>query len=126
MWRVRKDGQADLPPDEEVNQIPAKPDYIITFRNESLYIAKYTLTFKIPGKLPGEQSSGEIIIGEKASFTVPAEATEIQLKGEGMTGLIWEPWRTTFDLTRRAQSMCVKSYGTTLHQEYATDCQVSK
>lgn len=97
----------------------------ITFFNKAAYVAKYLLSYMIDGKWVNHHT-GNMLAGNKKTYTIPKEATEIWIKGEGKTGLIWEPWRQTFRFkvgdTPTGIDNCYKSTGTTLHQNWNTDC----
>ena len=98
------------------------PSSILVF-NEAGYVSRYTLTYKI-GQMEYKEESGNLALGSGLTFSVPYFAKDVKIKGEGQTGLIWEPWRTTFERSiPKNISTCFKSYGTTLNQQWAEDCK---
>ena len=100
-----------------------KEDGFVTFFNQAGYVAKYTLTYSLNGDSKS-LSTGNIDLGNKRRFEIPGGATSIRVKGEGKTGLVWEPWRTTFDKTYSSPpNKCFKSYGTTLTQRWNNNCE---
>lgn len=64
-----------------------------------------------------ENNGNQVTAGYSTVIPLPANAKNIQVKAEGATGLIWEPWRTsvheTFPLIA---SRSIEIYGTTLNQ----------
>ncbi len=105
----------------EAVQIP-KEDGWVTFFNEAGYVARYTLSYTLNGKSQSF-STGNIALGNKRRYTIPGKATNVRVKGEGKTGLVWEPWRTTFDKSYNSSpNKCFKSYGTTLNQNWNNNC----
>ena len=100
-----------------------KEDGYVTFFNEAGYVAKYTLSYTLNGQLK-TFSTGNIALGNKRRYDIPGNATNIRVKGEGKTGLVWEPWRTTFNKTFSSPpNKCFKSYGTTLNQKWNNNCK---
>lgn len=109
--------------DQSLTITPPPPDGWVTFFNEAGYVAKYTLTYTLNGQAKSFET-GNIALGNKRRFDIPGNATNIKVKGEGQTGLVWEPWRTTFDQSfTSAPNKCFKSYGTTLDQKWDNNCQ---
>ncbi|MGJ8743656.1 RICIN domain-containing protein [Polaribacter sp.] len=99
-----------------------KQDGWVTFFNQAGYVAKYSLSYTLNGSTKSF-STGNIALGNKKRFTIPGKATNIKIKGEGKTGLLWEMWRTTFSKTYNSPpNKCFKSYGTTLNQKYNNNC----
>jgi hypothetical protein len=94
----------------------------ITFSNQAGYVARYTLSYNEGGETKSF-STGNITLGRKKRYTIPKDATNIRVKGEGKTGLVWEPWRTTFEESFSSPpNVCFKSFGTTLNQKWSNDC----
>jgi hypothetical protein len=61
--------------------------------------------------------------GWKETLNIPMTATSVHIKVQGATGLVWEPWRTPYELTfPTPPSMCLKIFGTTLDQKWSNDC----
>lgn len=58
-------------------------------------------------------------------ISLPANAKDIHVKAEGNTGLVWDPWRTSFDETMPlVKSRTVSISGTTLKQMAKVDPEV--
>ncbi|WP_342310488.1 metallophosphoesterase [Burkholderia pyrrocinia] len=95
--------------------VPA-PDYHITFFNSGGYVARYSVSWNVDGK-PSTVSTGALLLGNKRTFLIPGNATEIQAFGENWTGLVWEPLRTIFDVRvlPTGKNQCFKTWGTTLN-----------
>jgi Tectonin domain len=95
----------------------------IAYYNEAGYVSKYTVSYQVDGDPYVILNSGNLTLGQGGQFNLPMNSTNITIKGEGKTGLIWEPWRTTFQFTyNRAPRICFKSYGTTLNQKSNNNC----
>lgn len=124
-----KDGKATLSNEQEYtvfNKAVAvtvpKADGQITFFNEAGYVARYSLTYNLNGQSKSF-STGNIALGNKKRYKIPSNATNIRVKGEGKTGLVWEPWRITFEKSYSGViTKCFKSYGTTLNQKWNNNC----
>jgi hypothetical protein len=97
----------------------------IAFFNESGYVARYTVTYVVDKK-PFTLTTGNVTLGQRREFELPPNAINVKVKGEGKTGLVWEPWRTTFEKTyKRAPTICFKSFGTTLNQNWNNNCEAA-
>jgi cytolysin (calcineurin-like family phosphatase) len=102
---------------------PPKPDGWITFFNEAGYVAKYALIYNLDGQEKSFET-GNLALGNKKRFEIPGRATNIRIKGEGQTGLVWEPWKTIFNKQfTSAPNQCFKSFGTTLNQKWDNNCE---
>lgn len=102
---------------------PAPKSGALTFFNEGGYVARYKLTYTSGGK---EQSSstGNLALGNKKLYELPADATNISIRGEVKTGLLWEPWRDIFNkkINHPRGAQCYKTYGTTLNAKWNNSC----
>ncbi len=102
---------------------PPKQDGWVTFFNESGYVAKYTMTYTLNGQVQ-TFNSGNLAVGNKVRYEIPADATKVTVKGEGKTGLVWEPWRLTFYFEyNEVIQKCFKSYNTSLNQLWNNNCE---
>ena len=107
----------------DIEAASVKKGGAIKFYNGAAYVARYTLTYQINGQTKRFET-GNISAGRSKSYGLPAGSTNIYVKGEGKTGLVWEPWRTTFSQSYpTAISKCFKSKGTTLGQKWDTSCE---
>jgi hypothetical protein len=101
---------------------PPAPGWVV-FANQGAFIAKYDLSYTLNGQ-PFSFKSGNITVGQKIKYDIPTNATNIIIKGEGQTGLVWEPWKTIFNKQfTSAPNQCFKSFGTTLNQKWDNNCQ---
>ncbi|MEZ4950383.1 MAG: MAC/perforin domain-containing protein [Saprospiraceae bacterium] len=88
----------------------------ITFRNKGGFVARYTLEYTLQGRQVKEES-GDITAGREKFYDIPRVATNVKVKAEGATGLVWEPWRVHYEHTfPRPETKIVESHGTTLGQ----------
>ncbi|WP_153801074.1 RICIN domain-containing protein [Foetidibacter luteolus] len=109
--------------DQPIAVATPQADGWVTFFNQSGYVAKYTLTYTLNGELK-TFTTGNMNLGNKQRYEIPAAATGIKVKGEGKTGLAWEVWRTTFSESfNTPPAKCFKSYGTSLDQKWNNNCE---
>lgn len=95
----------------------------LDFFNEGGYVAKYTLVYFVNGQ-PVVQNTGNLALGNRKSYALPSNATNIVVKGEATTGLVWAPWETIFDkAVPSVSATCFKSYGTTLNPKWDNNCK---
>ena len=70
--------------------------------------------FHVLDKTPPSKGTGNVSLGNTRYIDIPPNAVDIVVKGEGQTGLVWGPWRKTFEKKyKRPPTECFKSYGTT-------------
>jgi cytolysin (calcineurin-like family phosphatase) len=102
---------------------PAPKPGAITFFNEGGYVARYTLVFTSNGEHQS-YGTGNLALGNKRRFSLPADATNIRIRGEVKTGLVWEPWRDVFSksIEHPHKAVCYKTYGTTLNAKWNNNC----
>lgn len=96
----------------------------IKFTHGAGFVANWQITYNQPGKPVTNINPLGTTLGWKNTYTIPSDATNIRILVQGATGLIWEPWRTTYDKTfpTPPSSLCIKIYGTTLNQKWNNDC----
>ncbi|WP_421947009.1 thiol-activated cytolysin C-terminal domain-containing protein [Phaeodactylibacter xiamenensis] len=97
---------------------PALDTKKITLRHKGAYVAKYTIEYTAAGTKKTIHT-GEVTSGNEDTYSIPADATNVSIKAEGATGLVWEPWVTHFKQNYpRIEARTIESYGTTLNQSY--------
>jgi hypothetical protein len=103
---------------------PAPGSNQIKFTHGAGFVANWQITYNQPGKPATNINPLGTTLGWKNTYTIPADATNIRILIQGATGLIWEPWRTTYDKTfpTPPSSLCIKIFGTTLDQKWNSDC----
>lgn len=102
--------------------VPSKEGHV-TFFNEGGFSARFSLAYSYLGETQ-TFSTGDMALGNKVTYQIPAGATDVHVKGEEHTGLAWEGWRTVFDLTfPSAPNNCFKLFGTTLHPNWNNNCK---
>jgi cytolysin (calcineurin-like family phosphatase) len=95
----------------------------LKFNHGAGFVAKWQVTYDLPGKPNQSIDSGNTSLGWKNTYNIPLDATNVRVLVQGATGLVWEPWRTTYDKTfPSAPNLCLKIYGTTLDQKWNNDC----
>ncbi|MEZ4962068.1 MAG: thiol-activated cytolysin C-terminal domain-containing protein [Saprospiraceae bacterium] len=95
----------------------------IKFTHGAGFVANWQITYDLPGK-PGQNINPTgTTLGWNKTYNLPLDATNVRILVQGATGLVWEPWRTTYDKTfPTVPNMCIKIYGTTLDQKWNSDC----
>ena len=103
---------------------PAPGSNQIKFTHGAGFVANWQITYNQPGKPATNINPLGTTLGWKNTYTIPADATNIRILIQGATGLVWEPWRTTYDKTfpTPPSSLCIKIFGTTLDQKWNSDC----
>ena len=124
-WVVARNGNIYQWPSNQVLP-PPSPKGRIDFLTEAGYVARYSVSYVLDYGPRVSFSTGNLTAGRRGGFDIPRNATDIVVKGEGQTGLAWEPWRTTFQQSYQSpRTICFKSYGTTLSQKWNNDCAAS-
>ena len=70
----------------------------VTVSNQGGYVARCSVEYTLGGQRHSE-SSGNFPIGQSYSLEIPAGASNVHVKCEDATGLVWEPWKTILDKT---------------------------
>lgn len=95
----------------------------VTFFNEGGFVAKFKLQYAYNGQTVIEET-GDMNLGNKKTYYIPPDATDIWLVAQEQTGLVWEGWRTVFDLRFPSPpNNCFKLYGTTLNPKWNNNCE---
>jgi cytolysin (calcineurin-like family phosphatase) len=101
--------------------VPAK-DGSVTFFNEGGFVARCELRYTYNG-VEYRRKTGDMDLGNKKSYSIPPTATDVRVIGKEQTGLVWEGWRTVFDLSFPSPpNQCFKLYGTTLNPKWNNNC----
>jgi hypothetical protein len=96
----------------------------IKFTHGAGFVANWLISYNLPGKPNQTINPTGTTLGWSKTYHLPLDATNVRILIQGATGLVWEPWRTTFDLTYpTVPNVCIKIYGTTLDQKWNTDCE---
>jgi hypothetical protein len=96
----------------------------VKFFHQAGFVANFLIEYIEPGKT-AKTSHNPLgkTAGWRDTHTIPANATNVRVLIQGATGLAWEPWRTTYEMTfPTPPNMCVKIYGTSLDQKWNNDC----
>ncbi len=96
----------------------------IKFTHGAGFVANWQITYNQPGKPVVNINPTGTTMGWKNTYTIPGDASNIRILVQGATGLLWEPWRTTYDKTfpTPPANFCLKIFGTTLDQKWNSDC----
>ncbi|SCW61334.1 Cytolysin, a secreted calcineurin-like phosphatase [Paenibacillus tianmuensis] len=94
----------------------------VTFFNDGGFEARFELHYTYGGETLVFKT-GNMTLGNKKTYYIPPDATDVWIIGQEYTGLVWEGWRTVFDLRFASPpNNCFKLYGTTLHPKWNNDC----
>jgi hypothetical protein len=96
----------------------------IKFTHGAGFVANWLISYNQPGKPATTINPTGTTMGWKNTYTIPGDASNIRILVQGATGLIWEPWRTTYEKTfpTPPSGLCIKIFGTTLDQKWNSDC----
>jgi C1A family cysteine protease len=70
----------------------------VTVNNQGGYVARCSIEYTLGGQRLS-QASGNFPIAQSYSLDIPVGASNVHVKCEDATGLIWEPWKTILDKT---------------------------
>jgi cytolysin (calcineurin-like family phosphatase) len=117
-WTVTLNDQRPDPP------LPVPPQIgYVTFFNEGGFVARFELQYTDNGER-FSFATGNMNLGNKKTYDIPPYATDIWLLGKEQTGLVWEGWRTVFELNlSQPPNKCYKLYNTTLNPKWNNDCK---
>jgi cytolysin (calcineurin-like family phosphatase) len=117
-WLCTLDDTQPVPP------LPVPPTQgFVTFFNEGGFEAKFELQYTLATGDRVIENSGTMRLGNKKTYNIPPNATDIWLIAKENTGLVWEGWRTVFDLRYPSPpNNCFKLYGTTLNPRWNNNC----
>lgn len=112
-----------LATDEAIVEIEAKPSKptsgYVKFFNESGYVAKFTMTYTFKGENI-KTETGDLALGARKTVTIPNEATNIKIKGEGSAVFSWtEIFNESFN---SPPNKCFKVYATIFDPEWNNNC----
>ena len=116
-WECALDDTVPDPP------LPVPPtEGYVTFFNMGGFEAKFELRYTYNGEEVVSET-GIMRLGNKQTYNIPPYATDVWIIGKEQTGLVWEGWRTVFDLRFPSPpNKCYKLYGTTLKPKWDNDC----
>ena len=79
------------------NLVPTPTDGRITFFNEGGYVAKFYISYKLDGK-DVAYNTGNMALGNKKTYDIAGRATNVYINGKSKTFLVWNPWKTIFNV----------------------------
>jgi len=100
-----------------------KEDGYVTFFNEGGYVARYFLQYfqVVNGvKLSFVKATDNLSLGNKVTFPIPSDATDIVVTGQCDTVI---KWADIFSQKyTAAPKVCIKTYGTFVAPKWNNDC----
>ena len=117
--QVKQSNQSEqISTTELVNDPALNAPVQITFKHKGAYIAKYNIAYTRNGQVENI-NTGEVTSVTEGTYNIPSDATNVIVKAEGLTGLVWAPVTVHFQQTYpKAVSRIIESYGSTLDQSY--------
>jgi hypothetical protein len=96
----------------------------ITVINRGAYVAKYNMSYRVDLRSSPTQSSGNITAGNRFTFSIPANASDVELKGILFTGLFdaTKPIFTKPNLPNTHNNICFTTTGTTFKPSVNNSC----
>jgi len=102
-----------------------KPSVWIKLVQDGWYIAHFDVTWDEPGRPNLSWKQHGKTKGWRDIVTLPGEATNIRLRMQNDTGLVWQPQREIFNRVLQPADLnkCYQVTGTTLGSSYDNNCQ---
>ena len=101
-----------------------KPDSWIKIIHAGAYIAHFDVTWDEPDRPNRSWNGGGKTAGWRDVAYIPAAATNIRLRMQNDTGLVWQPKREILNKVMQPSDLnkCYRVTGTTLGSNYDNDC----
>jgi len=107
----------------EVGSMTTRPNEL-TVTQGGGYTAWVKLTYTQNGKTVVAQDQTGLSLGWRKVYTIPTDATNINLVVKDATGVAWDPWKKILDKTwPQPPNECIKVYGTTLDPKWNNECK---
>lgn len=118
-------GVEEEPEVESKPEPTRKPQIWIKFLQDGWFIAHFDVTWDEPGKPSQSWKQHGKTKGWQDVAYLPGEATNIRLRMQNDTGLVWQPQREILNklLTSDDLNKCYRLHGTTLGSGYDNNCQ---
>ncbi len=112
-------------PDVIFTEPPRKPIIWIKIVQAGWYSANFEITWDEPGKPNQSWKEKGKTNGWLETINLAGEATNIRLRMENDTGLVWQPQREIFNKTLQPSDLnkCYRVTGITLGSSYDNNCQ---
>jgi len=103
------------------------PNGFVKLRHTGAYVARFFVDWKEKDNkgntVDKSYRSGNKTAGWFYSVQLPGDATNVRLRAEAATGLVWDPWGEIFNIAENGPTnKCYRAKGTTLHRRYDHDC----
>lgn len=120
-WNGVKEDPKIEPKPERVR----KPAVWIQLVHSGAYFANFDLTWDEPGKPDQAWKEHGKTAGWQYTVNLPGEATNIRLRMQNDTGLVWQPQREIFNRVLQPSDLnkCYRVTGTTLGSSYDNQCK---
>lgn len=102
-----------------------KPIIWIKMVHDGAYSARFHLTWDEPNKPNNSRTAEGKFKGFEQRIVLPENATNIRLKIEAATGLVWDPWGEVINKVLQPNELnrCYRAHGTTLNRLWDNNCQ---
>ena len=103
------------------------PNGHIRLRHAGGYVGRFEVTWEEPDENLNYQArkweSGNKTAGYTQQLDFPGDARNIRIRGQAMTGLVWDPWGEAINVTEPGPTnKCYRITGTTLNRGWDNDC----
>jgi hypothetical protein len=117
--------QAPAPPPAPPPAQTPKPNVWIKIIHDGFYIGHFDVSWDEPGKPNNTWKQYGKTRGWQDTIALPGDATNIRLKIQNDTGLVWQPQREIFNRVLQPSDLnkCYRVTGTTLSSGYDNNCQ---
>lgn len=103
------------------------PNGFIRLRHSGAYVARFEVTWEEPDASGNQAArswaSGHQTAGYTHQVDLPGDASNVRIRGEAATGLLWDPWGDAINLTLDGPDQkCYRITGTTLDRSWDNNC----
>ena len=93
--------------------------------HDGAYLARFYLTWDEPNKPNNSRNADGKAKGFEQRIVLPNNATNIRLRIEAATGLVWDPWGEVINKVLQPNELnrCYRAHGTTLNRLWDNNCQ---
>jgi hypothetical protein len=131
---VEEDEPIELEGSQNTQDQASKPDVknddnasnqsFVKFNHRGAYIARYEITYQDENGKTQSIAIKDKTAGWQQTFYFNKNATQIRIKAEAMTGLVWDPWGLIYDKIIQLSELnkCYRNTGTTLNRQWDNEC----
>tara|TARA_B100001059_G_C17822061_1_gene578932 strand:- start:313 stop:2184 length:1872 start_codon:yes stop_codon:yes gene_type:complete len=107
----------DVSADDIEKPIPLSK--VVKVKNEGGYLSYVWVDYLDADGNSVSKKSPKLSLGNTYMINIPGGSTNLRVRSESKTGLVWEPYRVIFDKNRStSENFCAKTWGTTLKPKW--------